>query len=211
MNLLEGDGSLHDDRGHHGVALLDALGDLHLPLAGKQGHLTHLPKIHAHGVAGAAQDAGLEFGLLLFLLLGHVLVENLVLAQGDFLLRIDHLNVHFAEHAHDIVQLVRGHHIRGKDVVHLIVGEVPLFLAQVDQLLHLFHAAFFGHLVCSSRSSPRRIFLYMPKCLLFSFRLISICSERQASSISWSPSFSAFRISSVSSRLRFFIRSLAAV
>ncbi len=146
-DFLEGDGGLHDDARHQRLSVFDALGDLDLALARQKGNLTHLSQIHAHRVACAPQDAGLEIGLLLlFLFLPFdPLLERAVL-QSDLLLRIDDLDIHFAEHAHDIVELIGGDHVRGQQIVDFVVGEEPLLLAQINELLYFFHAGLFGHL-----------------------------------------------------------------
>ena len=56
-------GEFEHDLQHAPLAVLDALGDLDLALAGEQRHRPHLAQVHAHGIVG------LGVAVVLFLLL----------------------------------------------------------------------------------------------------------------------------------------------
>ena len=65
-DLLDGDRRVEHDLQHAPLALLDALGDLDLALAGEQRDRAHLAQVHAHRVVGL-RVAAVEV-LFLFLL-----------------------------------------------------------------------------------------------------------------------------------------------
>ena len=114
------------------LAVLDALGDLDLALAGEQRDRAHLAQVHAHRVVGLARparrprpspppprpprfagssapaDGGLGLGGL----------------RG--LLRVDDLDAVVAEHRHQVVDLIGRHDVLGQRVVDLVVGEEAL-------------------------------------------------------------------------------------
>ncbi len=60
-------------------------------------------------------------------------------AEGHALIGVDHFDLHFAEDRHNVVDLVRRDDLRGQHVVHIVVGEIALLLAQIDELFHLLH------------------------------------------------------------------------
>src|SRR6266702_8682562 len=137
QDLLDGDG-----RGEHRgedllLALLDALRDLDLALAGEQGDRPHLAQVHAHRVVGLAVA-----GVLLLLLLRLLLVLRLgrlwrLVRQLHLLGVVDHLDVVVAEHRHDVVDLLRGDDVGRQGVVHLVVGEEALVAAALHERLDL--------------------------------------------------------------------------
>src|SRR3989338_4865707 len=126
--------------------LLDLLGDLHLALAAEERDGAHLPKVHPYGIACLAGDIPLHLHIGLLLLL-FLLRELFGLAtQSHSLVGIDHLDIHFAKDRHDIIYLVRRYDIRRQHVIDLIVGQVALLLAEVDELLDLFDVFLLGYL-----------------------------------------------------------------
>src|ERR1051325_11055054 len=57
--------------------------------------------------------------------------------QAHPLIRIDNFDIHLAEERHDVVDLVGRDDIGGQHVVDLVIGQVALLLAEVDELLDL--------------------------------------------------------------------------
>ena len=82
-HFSKSDGRLHDHPGNKRLTFFDALGDLHFPLAGQQGNLTHFTQIHAYGVTGPAQGSGFVFRFFIFPGIAAFLVAiSLRLGQG---------------------------------------------------------------------------------------------------------------------------------
>jgi hypothetical protein len=98
-------GSARNNAGHDlALAGLDAPRDLDLALARQERHLAHLAQIHAHRIVVAH---GLHGGRLLRD--GGLLVLDLAQLLEAFLrllLAAEHLDVHHAEHAVDLVHLL---------------------------------------------------------------------------------------------------------
>ena len=133
------------------LALLDPLGEGDLALAGEERHPPHLAQVEAHRVLGAADRARREVDRLrravvvvvLRLLLGLALAD--LRGQAAGLGGVHDLDVHRAEHHHDVVELVERHDVRREGVVHLVVGEEALLLAHRDQSVQLLQLRFFTH------------------------------------------------------------------
>ena len=118
------------------LALLDALGDLHLALAVEERDRAHLAQVHAHGVVGLLVGGETELGRLVFLLVelarAGLEVVPVLVALGP----VDDVDAEIREPEIDLVQLVReAHHLLGQHLVDLVVEEIALLLAQLDQLL----------------------------------------------------------------------------
>ncbi len=119
------------------LALLDALGDLHLALAVEQRHGAHLAQVHAHRVVGLLLRVQGEVGGLLAVALvegdRHVLVG---LAAAIALGPIDDRDAELVEADVDLVQLVgQRRDLVGQQVVDLVVEEIALLPAELDELL----------------------------------------------------------------------------
>ncbi len=118
------------------LALLDALGDLHLALAVEEGDGAHLAQVHAHRVIGLLMGGETEFRRLVFLLVelarAGLEVIPVLVALGP----VDDVDAQIREPEIDLIQLVReAYHLLGQHLVNLVVKKVALFLAQLDELL----------------------------------------------------------------------------
>ena len=124
------------------LALFDALGDLDLFLAGQQRYGAHLLQVHAHRVVDLAVQI---FALSLRLAIGRFAFALFALGNRHFTTGIDDLNIHLAEHQHQLVDLIRGHHLRRQNIIDFIIGEKALYLADIDQLFDLFYFGLASH------------------------------------------------------------------
>src|SRR6202035_1565326 len=118
------------------LPLLDALGDLHLALAVEERHGAHLPQVHAHGVVGLLVGGETELGRLVLFLVelggGRLEVVPVLVALGT----VDDVDAEIGEPDVDLIQLVgEGDHLLGQHLVDLVVEEIALLLAQLDELL----------------------------------------------------------------------------
>ena len=123
-------------------AFFDLLRDFDFALAAEQRYGAHLAQIHAYGISGLADNVAVHvpIGFFLFLFfLGNLLARA---AERHSLIGVDDFDVHFAKDRHDIVDLVRRDHFGRQHVVHVVVSQVALLLAQVDELFDLFHDFF---------------------------------------------------------------------
>ncbi len=121
--------------GDHRLATgLDALGNGDLALARQQLDAAHLAQIHAHGVVGAV-------GRLFLLGGGECLLAGLDEFGGnllDLLLRLflfHHVDAHFRQHRHRVLDLVRRNLVGRHDGVQLVDGDVAALLGGLDHLL----------------------------------------------------------------------------
>ena len=132
------------------LAALDALGDGDLALAGEQRHRAHLAEVHADGVVGLVERARREIELGAFL--GAVAIEVLVAAVR--LVGIDDLDARAAERVEELVEIFRGGDLRRQHLVDLVVEQVALFLADLNQLAY-FVVFFFNRQGCSSATRSK--------------------------------------------------------
>jgi hypothetical protein len=127
---LEGQRALAQALDHRLAAGLDALGDGDLAFARQQLDGAHLAQIHAHRIVGAVDRLGGLFHLdrqpRALGLLGHFLGVDLA---------FDHVDAHFGEHRHGVLDLLGGHFLRGQHVVELVIGDVAALLGQLDHPL----------------------------------------------------------------------------
>ena len=116
------------------LAPFNLLCNLHLPLPGEQGDRSHLPQVEPNRVVGLVQHARgqVQTGLLV----GFSFKAELLRA-GRFGVAVDDLNALGAKHGKHLVKLFRGGDVPGKQIVDLVIEQVTLLLAQVDQLLDL--------------------------------------------------------------------------
>jgi hypothetical protein len=125
------------DRGHAGdglddrqLAALDAPCDFDLALARQQGHGAHLAEVHADRVVRLVERprGEVEFGLF-----GPVAVDGL--APGVPLLGVHEVDARVAKDGEELFEVFgRRGDLRRQDVVHLVVQEVALLLADDDEL-----------------------------------------------------------------------------
>ncbi len=133
------------------LALFDALGERDFALAREERDAPHLAQIEADGVLGAPDRTRREVDRLrrtvVVVLLG--LLLRLALAdlggQAAGLRRVDDLDVHRAEHHHDVIELVERDEVRREGVIHFVVGEEALLLPHRDQPVELLQLWFFAH------------------------------------------------------------------
>ena len=118
---------------HFDFRVFDALGNFHFLFAGEQGDLAHLLEIHADRVI---EDV--EFLVCLeFLLLAAIVVAFLILESVDFR-GVDDVELHVAQALHDRLDIVRIDKVVGEDLVDVVVGQVFLFLGELDEFADLF-------------------------------------------------------------------------
>src|SRR5471032_631529 len=143
-DLLDGDGRVQNRLENFLLAVLDALRDLHLALAGEERNRAHLAQVHAHRVVR------LRVGVFLFLALGtlggrglfgflgrrRLRIGLLRLRQLDLVGLVDDGDVVVAEHRHHVVDLVGADDVRRERVVDLVIGEEALVAAHGEQVLH---------------------------------------------------------------------------
>jgi hypothetical protein len=109
-----------------------------LALAGEQRHRAHLAQVHADGIVRLVERAGREIEIHLV----SALALQLLVAIGLF--RVDDLDAGASEGAEQIVQLLRRGDVGRQQLVHLVVEEVALLLADGDELSNLVVLLFNG-------------------------------------------------------------------
>ena len=136
--IAEEDDLLGDERGardrldHRQLAALDAPRDFDFAFAREQWNRAHLAQVHPDRVVCLVERAGREIELEFFRALGRA-VDGLLVAQV-LLVRVDDLDAGAAERVEQVVELVGRGDFRRKELVHLVVQQVALFLADVDEL-----------------------------------------------------------------------------
>ena len=121
-----------DGADHALAAGLDALGDGDLALAREQLDIAHLAQIHTHRVVGPA----VLLGLVRLGGSGSSSPRRNFLRRGVFgLLVFHHIDAHFREHRHGVLDLFGGKLILGQGGVQLVIGDVAPFLAPRHHLL----------------------------------------------------------------------------
>src|SRR5207302_814382 len=115
---------------------LNALRNLYFALAGEQRDRAHLAQVHAHRVIGLFQGARseVEFNVLARF---QVAIEFLVEFSASSFWTFKDVDALGANGGEQIVQVIGGMDIARKQVIHLIVGEIPLLLAGIDQFLNV--------------------------------------------------------------------------
>jgi hypothetical protein len=112
----------------------------------------HLAQIHADGVVRLVESARREIELGTFL--GAVTIEVLLAAIG--LVGIDDLDAGAAERVEQIVEVFRRGDLGRKHLVDLVVEQVSLFLADLNQLAY-FVVTFLNRQGHSISSHARRV------------------------------------------------------
>jgi len=148
---LDGEVGAENGGGHLVLAFFDPLGERDLALAREERDPAHLAQVEAHRIFGASDRARGEIDRLgravVVVLLG--LLLRLPLAdlgrQPPGLGRVDDLDVHRAEHHHDVVELVERDEVRREGVIHFVVGEEAFLLPHRDQPVELLQLWLFAH------------------------------------------------------------------
>ena len=133
---------------HRQLAALDASRDLDFAFAREQRHGAHLAQVHPDGIVGLVERSWREIELELFGAFSRA-VDRLVVPHV-LLVRIDHLDAGAAKRVEQVVELVGGGNLRRQELVHLVVQQVALFLADVDELPYFVVLFFNRHLIGSS-------------------------------------------------------------
>src|SRR5438874_10257629 len=137
QNLADNDRRARNGLEHAQLPALDAFGDLHFTFAGEQRHRAHLAHIHAHRVVGFFQLARGEIELHLFAGL------DIGLALGRRLgAAINNVNALRADGGQQVVQVLGRMYVVGNELIGLVVGEVALLLAGIDQLFNVVELVF---------------------------------------------------------------------
>ncbi len=146
---------------HAQLPALDPLRDLHFALARKQGHSPHLPQIHADGVVGFFQGAGGEVEFDIFGAFFGFL-EFFIECGGRHFRAFEHVDTLRTDSGQQIVQVFGAVHIVRDQVIDLIVGQVSLFFACVDQLFNVVVLVVKSQDGLSSKRPGGRPFLFLP-------------------------------------------------
>ena len=125
-------GRARDRLDHRELAALDALGDRDFAFAREQRNGAHLAQIHADRVVGLVERAWSEIQLRL--IARSFTIEVLVAAVR--FVRIDDLDAGAAEGVEEVVELFRRGDLGRQELVHLVVEQVSLLLADGDQLAY---------------------------------------------------------------------------
>ena len=139
--FAHGEEFVNDDRRtrqsleHADLAALDALGDFHFAFAREQGDRSHFAQIHANGIVGFFEGAGseVEFNVLALFALFKFLIERGGRQFGAF----QHIDALRADGSEQVVQIFGTNHVMRYEFVHLVVGQVSLFLTGIDQLFYV--------------------------------------------------------------------------
>src|SRR6185436_15973514 len=134
-----------------GELLLVALGQGDLTLAREERDPAHLAQVEADGILGAPDRSGREIDRLGRAVVVVVVGLRLSLALADLggepagLRRGHHLDVHRAEHHHDVVELVERDEVRREGVIDFVISEEALLLPHRDQSVELLQLWLFAH------------------------------------------------------------------
>ena len=128
-----GDGGRARDRlDHRELAALDALGNRDFAFAREQRDGAHLAQIHADRVVGLVERAWSE---IQFRLVARSVTIEVLVAAVRFV-GIDDLDARGAKGIEEVVELFRRGDFRRQNLVDLVVEQVPLLLADSDQLAY---------------------------------------------------------------------------
>jgi hypothetical protein len=143
---------------HGQLAALDSPRDLDFALAREERDGAHLAQVHPHRVVRLVERPGREIELQFLGALPRP-VDGLGIVAQVFLVRIDDLDTGAAKGIEQVVELVRRRDFRRQELVDLVVQEVTLFLADVNELTYfvvlLFERQVSARSACYVRSSMR--------------------------------------------------------
>src|SRR5258708_537737 len=116
------------------LAALDPFGDLHFAFAGEQRDRPHLAQVHADGIVRLVEGPWREVELELLGSLPRAFEEFLLAVR---LLGVDYLDAGATERTEKVVQLVGRGNVGRQKLIHLVVEQVSLLLADGDELFDL--------------------------------------------------------------------------
>src|SRR5579863_7436553 len=122
---------------HANLSTLDALGDFHFAFAREQGHGAHLAQIHADGVVGFFQSSGCEVEFDVLGAFFNILEFFIERGRGRQFGAFQHVDALRTNGGQQIVQVVGRVHVMRYEVIDLVIREVSLFFACVDQLFYV--------------------------------------------------------------------------
>ena len=146
QQFADHDGRARQRLEHADLAALDALGDFHFAFAREQRHGSHLAQIHADGIVGFFQSAGgeVEFDVLAFF----GFVEFFIERGGRQLGAFQHVDALRTNGGQQIVQVFGTVHVMRDEVVDLVIGEISLLFACIDQLFNVVELVVKSQKVC---------------------------------------------------------------
>ena len=135
---------------HAQLAALDALGDFYFAFAREQRNGSHLAQIHADGIVGLFERAGseVEFNVLALFAFFELLIERGGRQLGAF----EHVDALRANRREQVVQVFGTDHVVRDEFVYLVVGQIALLFAGIDQLFYVVVLVFKSQEVSSNSS-----------------------------------------------------------
>ena len=130
-DFADDDGRTRQRLQHAQLAALDTLGDFHFAFAREQRNRAHLAQIHANGVVRLFQGSRREIEFHVFA--GFDLVEFLLARFRP----LEHINTLRTNGGKQVLEIVGGMHVVRDQIVHLVIGEITLFLAHIDQFFDI--------------------------------------------------------------------------
>ena len=161
--LLDDDGRTGDGLHHHQLAALDALGDGHFALAGKQGHGAHFAEVHANRIVGLFErtrgqiEVAALFGMSVVFESGFTIVlDRQFYGQRRFGCRLVFVNLDTValKSGQKVIDLFRRVHLGRKRIVHFVVKQVAALFADGNEGFYRFVFFFKNLRHKSSTQSP---------------------------------------------------------
>src|SRR5579862_746932 len=130
------DGRSRERLEHTDLTAFNALGDFHFAFAREQGHGSHLAQIHADGIVGFFQSSGseVEFDVLPFFVIFEFFIESSSGRQFGAFQDVDALR---ANRSQQIVEVFGTVHVMRYEVIDLVIREISLLFACIDQLFYV--------------------------------------------------------------------------
>ena len=128
------------------MTALNAFGDFHFAFPREQRHSSHLAQIHADRIVSFFQGSGgqVEFNVLAFLGFIEFFIERRRRELGPF----QHIDALRTNGGQQIVKVFGTMHVMRDQIVYLIVGEISLLFACVDQLFDIVELVVKSQKVC---------------------------------------------------------------
>ena len=127
-------GHARDRLDHRELAALDAAGDLDFAFAREQRHGAHLAQVHADGIVGLVERAGRQVELGAFAFRAFLALDAFAF-ELVALFRVNEVDAGAGKHREELFEILGvGGEVRGQQIVHFVVEEISLLLADDDQL-----------------------------------------------------------------------------